>query len=265
MAEQSQLDGDRLALVDQLAKSMYDSLVAVVIADIKALPDNCRQSGDDSNLKNVWEEFKDQMQNEQSIYFDAFEHTIQSLCATRVSELDADRKRLLWLWSEGYLQRWADEDEVRLADLDVSHVEEEVYQHVCDVAANEPLTHELEEEINQLWPVDWPGKQFVELDNVGDPDDWLFTALGDPASVILRDLPNYEEHLAKCLAEDYFRALDEQKFDMPWDFGDDPKDPKWIAECQAGVQQEFIAFLRHWRARAQDLLDKLGPPPGGTA
>ena len=60
---------------------MYNGLVAVVIADIKALPDNCRQSGDDSNLKDVWEEFKDHLQNEQSNFFCqyAFAHTIQSI------------------------------------------------------------------------------------------------------------------------------------------------------------------------------------------
>ena len=105
------LDSDRLALVINSPEALQWPRRRF-IADIKALPDNCRQSGDDSNLKDVWEEFKDQMQNEQSFFFDAFEHTIQSLCCTRVSELDADRKLLLWLWSEGYLQRWVDEDEV---------------------------------------------------------------------------------------------------------------------------------------------------------
>ncbi len=146
MAEIGNLDSDRLALVKQLAESMYNGLVAVVIADIKALPDNCRQSGDDSNLKDVWEEFKDQLQNEQSIFFDAFAHTIQSLCSKRVSELDADRKLLLWLWSEGYLERWVNEDEVLLADLDANHVNEELYRRICDVAASEPFADDPDED-----------------------------------------------------------------------------------------------------------------------
>lgn len=120
MAEQGQLETDRLALAAKLTESMYDRLVALVITDIRNLPDNCRQSGDGSKLKNVWEEFKDQLQNEQGAVFAAYEDTIQSLCFQQVAELDPDRQRMLWLWSEGYLQLWVDEDEVRLADLDVS-------------------------------------------------------------------------------------------------------------------------------------------------
>lgn len=131
MAERSQLDSDRFALVGQLAKSMYDGLVAIVIADIKALPDGCCLSGDDSKLKDVWEEFKYQLQKEQSVFFDAYEHTIRSLCSGRVAEFDKDRQCLLWLWSEGYLEQWVDEDKIGLTDHDVNHVAEEVYRRVC--------------------------------------------------------------------------------------------------------------------------------------
>lgn len=257
MAELGHLHSDRLALVDQLANDMYNVLVAEVIGEIMELPDNCRQSGDDSKLGDVWEEFKWQLQNDESIYFEAYVDTIQAICLRHVATLDTDRQRLLWLWSEGYLRQWASEDTVTLTDIDLSDIDNELYRRVCYVAINEPLRYELEEEIAGLWPDDWPGKEYVELDSCGDAGDWLNTALGEKPLTILQDLPNYEEHLARCLAEAYLRELERMSIDMPWALGDDPTDPAWITECKAGIQKEFVAFLREWRDRAAESLAKL--------
>lgn len=90
------------------------------------------------------------------------------------------------------------------------------------------------------------------------------TYLGETPAVILQNLPSYEEHLSRSLAEDYLRAINEQGMDMPWTFGDDPSDPKWIAECRTGIQSEFVAFLRHWRERAADLLEQLNVTQRGS-
>ena len=88
MADFSSFDQDRLTHVRRIVDAMYHGLVMQVIADIQALPDHCRQSGDDSHLKNVWEEFKYQIQREQSVMFDLYVHTIQSICAGQVAGLD---------------------------------------------------------------------------------------------------------------------------------------------------------------------------------
>ena len=270
MAEAGSLKGDRLAMVERLAKRMYDGLVAAVIADVRALPDNCRQSGDDSGLADVWEEFKDQMQNEESTFFDLYEHTIQSLCAKRIEELDTDRRCFLWLFSEGYLNRWVDEDAVSLTDLDLEHISDEVYRRVCDVAANEKLACEednpidLAELVMTCWPADWPGRQFVEWDNVGDAGAWLEQHVVEPALDRLTEGEiSDDDPLAEGLAVDYLESLANNSFDMPWTSGDDPNDPDWIAECRAGIQKEFVAFLRHWRERIKESMAKMRPPPAG--
>src|SRR5262249_30193607 len=62
MNEPSWLDKDRYELENTVVAAMYQRLVETVIAGIKSLPDNCRQSGEDSNLTDVWEEFKYQLQ-----------------------------------------------------------------------------------------------------------------------------------------------------------------------------------------------------------
>lgn len=48
MAKLGNLESDRLALVDQLAKSMYGGLVAIVIADIRACFED--QSSDNGTM-----------------------------------------------------------------------------------------------------------------------------------------------------------------------------------------------------------------------
>ena len=62
MAEMSSVDRERLEHLERIVEDLYKRLVGQVIADIKALPENCRQSGDDSGLNDVWEEFKNQLQ-----------------------------------------------------------------------------------------------------------------------------------------------------------------------------------------------------------
>jgi hypothetical protein len=102
MAEIGSVDGERLEHVRRIVEAMYLGLVQQVIAQIKALPDSCRQSGDDSRLKDVWEEFKDQVQGQESIFFRAYEDTIQRLCAKLVAAFDRERQGLLWLWSNAW-------------------------------------------------------------------------------------------------------------------------------------------------------------------
>ena len=56
--------------MDRIIESKYKRYTANVINQIKALPPESRLSGDDSGLANVWEEWKVQMQGEQSVFFD---------------------------------------------------------------------------------------------------------------------------------------------------------------------------------------------------
>src|SRR5215813_11165104 len=146
MDEPSWLDKDRYELVNTVVAAMYQRLVETVIAGIKSLPDNCRQSGEDSNLTDVWEEFKYQLQEDQSLFFDLYEQTIQQLCSHAVTKLERECQQLLWLWTEGYLDRWAEQDEVSIDEVVDEDIVQELYNRVCDVAANEPLTTDPDED-----------------------------------------------------------------------------------------------------------------------
>ncbi len=146
MDEPISLDKDRYELVKTIVAAMYQRLVETVITDIKSLPDNCRQSGDDSKLKDVWEEFKYEIQREQSILFFAYEDTIQRICARQVAELDRERQQLLWLWSDGYYD-WNDEDDkIPWGEMVTDALAKELYDRVCSVANNEELAIDPDEE-----------------------------------------------------------------------------------------------------------------------
>jgi len=146
MAELNSLDTNRLALVSLIVDAMYDAVVKKVIAEIKALPDNCRQSGDDSCLKDVWEEFKYQMQREQSGMFEMYEDVIRDICERELSRLNSEQQRLLWLWSEGYSDTWVEKDEVSIDDFEDQPVATELYDRVCSVAESEDLAIDPDEE-----------------------------------------------------------------------------------------------------------------------
>jgi hypothetical protein len=133
------IDKERLEHVERIVEAMYGGLVTQVIADVKALPETCRQSGDDSVLKDVWEEFKDQLQREQSNFFAFYEDTIRGLCTRLVAGLDRERQGLLWLWSDGYYD-WNDEAAgIPWGSPVEEAVSNELYNRVGDVANNEDL------------------------------------------------------------------------------------------------------------------------------
>lgn len=104
----------------------------------RALPENCRQSGN-SALADVWEEFKAQLQGEQSIMFGLFEDTIQGICAEVAAKPARELQQFLWLWTEGYERLWVDQDVVQLTDWEPQDVADELYRRVCDVACDEPM------------------------------------------------------------------------------------------------------------------------------
>src|SRR5262245_50759121 len=139
MSKFGSIDRDRYELLCRLVKRMYDGLISQVLADIKSLPDGCRQSGDDSKLKDVWEEYKYQIQRDESGMFDLYVQVIRDICARRVQSVERDQQQLLWLWTEGYLDLWADKEEVALDDWNPEAIAAELYERVSDVAGNEEL------------------------------------------------------------------------------------------------------------------------------
>lgn len=89
-------------------------------------------SGDDSGLKNVWEEICVQVQDEQSVFWEAYVETMESLLAGYVELLDRDARLALWTatdagWDYIY-DHHADDDGV----ADVPVVEDEIVAKLKD-------------------------------------------------------------------------------------------------------------------------------------
>lgn len=111
----------------------------------------------------------------------------------------------------------------------------------------------------QCWPADWPGQSLVELDNLGDPGAYLSQWVVEPCLDRLTEGEVADDDpLAESLTEDYLAVLEQNAFSPPWEFGDDPKDPKWIAECEEAIRKEFIAFLRAWRQNMKAKMSQFG-------
>ena len=104
------------------AKQLSDKLIKESIAALEQMDANEMLSGDDSVLKNVWEEICVQVQGEESVFWDAYVETIESLLSGSVELLDRDECLALWAnTDEGWeyvFDHHADEDGV--ADVPVS-------------------------------------------------------------------------------------------------------------------------------------------------
>jgi hypothetical protein len=113
--------------VRAVLKQKYEFYRDQVIAKVRALGPECRQSGDDSLFEDVWEEFKYQVQREESGVFEAY-HELQ----------------LLWLDTEGYFDHGGDDGPPHRNEL-ITGVERELYQRVVNCTADEDLRKDREQ------------------------------------------------------------------------------------------------------------------------
>ncbi|MDO9119809.1 MAG: hypothetical protein Q7U39_17765 [Nitrospira sp.] len=120
-----------LRIIEEKYKDYCDRIVQMV----RDLPDDCRQSGDDSVLEDVWEEFKCQVQRDESAVFGAYEGTISAICQKLVDTLPQHEQDLLWQVSDGYFN-W---DEHSGPPSKTADVVNELYSRVCTRASDEDL------------------------------------------------------------------------------------------------------------------------------
>jgi hypothetical protein len=134
--------------VDRLVGDRLDALAKQAIANFKTIRTDSKASGDDSPLENVWEEFKDQVQNDESFYWDAYEETFLGICGAYVQELSTFEFRLLWYWTQGYVDWHEDrEEEPPYYRGDLAN---EIFERIKVIAAYEPLTHEAEGSVGDV-------------------------------------------------------------------------------------------------------------------
>jgi hypothetical protein len=89
-------------LLREVADAEWDRLVAQVVQKVRELPDDCRQSGDDSDSRDVWEEYCAQVQGEESVSFGAYEQLVDEFCYWALAALAETGKALLWVFGDGY-------------------------------------------------------------------------------------------------------------------------------------------------------------------
>jgi hypothetical protein len=91
---------------------------------------NGMQSGDDTPLKNIWDEICVQVQDEKSGMWDHYLDTIQSLILGEVVGLDAATKQAIWLQTEEGMD-WQFENEDQEVQ-EVSGVCEDIARYILD-------------------------------------------------------------------------------------------------------------------------------------
>jgi|SRR3990170_197453 len=132
--------------VKAIIEAKYEKYVKEVIKEIKTLGPECRQSGDDSGLKDVWEEFKYQMHHGESILYEVYEEDFRRICGRVLKELPKDEIQILWLLTDLVDDRWT--------NLNYEAVEEELYFRLRRWAEEEPLLSE--SSIEDLASFKWP-------------------------------------------------------------------------------------------------------------
>jgi len=92
------------------------------------------------------------------------------------------------------------------------------------------------------WPGDWPGRQFIDLDCVGDPGWWIYDQIPSDEEVLMDD-PSRDEETAEVLADAYIMSGRELHFPLPTDFGTSEE------EMRKAAISDFLGFIREWRRR----------------
>ncbi len=130
--------------VREILHKKYKAYRDQVVVNTKALPADCRTSGDDSGLEDVWEEFKSQVQWQESLAFEAYVETIQAVCRTILKSLPDHELEFLWLRCDMYFDQDDDAGLPVRAEL-IDGVVEELYKLVLELAADEDLKADPEE------------------------------------------------------------------------------------------------------------------------
>lgn len=105
------------SIVRAVANAAAERLAKRVIKQLQQMRHTL--SGDDSELKTVWDEICAQAQGEESYFWDAYEDSVQSAVTSLLDQLEMHEREAIWLQSdEGW--EWQSRQEAGDARLDVS-------------------------------------------------------------------------------------------------------------------------------------------------
>lgn len=86
-------------IIEDIAEGRCRKISGKVVCELQKMTEGML-SGDDTPLKNVWDEICVQVQGEESIMWDAYMDTIKSVIQDEVKKLDIQTKQVIWLQTE---------------------------------------------------------------------------------------------------------------------------------------------------------------------
>jgi len=116
-------------IISDLAEAAGKRLSRKVIRSLTKMSDGM-QSGDDTPLKNIWDEICVQVQDEKSGMWDHYLDTIQPIILGEVVELDAATKQAIWLQTDEGID-WSVDNEDQ-EDQEVPIVCEDIAKFILD-------------------------------------------------------------------------------------------------------------------------------------
>ena len=146
-------DGSQMVRVYGRQTLEYDDCVEKVIQAMRNLPKSSRQSGEDSPLEDVWEEFAAQVQGEEGFDMDLYEELAENACREVVETLNESNLEMLWRQSDTGIG-WIDEDPLPYEEDMRADVFEELYRKVLGAAADYDLPEIEEEDEGLVWEDD---------------------------------------------------------------------------------------------------------------
>jgi hypothetical protein len=116
------------SIVREVASLACARMTRRIIKQLRQM-DDAMMSGDDSGLKNSWEEVCVQMQGEQSYCWEVFEETIRHFLRDEVTKLPPHEHQAVWLQTENGLE-WLDLGDE--CSKSVPYSEDDIAQYVLD-------------------------------------------------------------------------------------------------------------------------------------
>jgi hypothetical protein len=96
-------------IISDIADGKCKKISRKVVRGLQKITEDM-QSGDDTPLKNIWDEICVQVQGEESVMWEAYLNTIRSFIQAEVKKLDARTKQAIWLQTNEGLD-WAIDNE----------------------------------------------------------------------------------------------------------------------------------------------------------
>jgi len=97
-------------LIHSFSNKMCKSISKKTIRKLQALKEDNLLSGDDSGLKNVWDEICVQVQLDESVFWELYEGLVYSIIYDEVESMEKEFKQAIWLETENG-KEWAIEEE----------------------------------------------------------------------------------------------------------------------------------------------------------